>query len=276
MLKANFELKTFTMPDGAPHCVIGDIPEGITPTITTSITSFNAFGELLVVLDAITRKFKGARKVELYLKYLPGRQDRFQDGFPFTLSIYAGILHRYNILQELTILHPHSEKTEKLTYCRSVYPVRFFREAVKNCNPDIIIAPDKGAAVWIDKWMVGLDLPVVLCEKTRDSSTGLLSNPIVHGDVSGKKCLIVDDICDGGGTFIMLGNELIKNGANKKGMNLFVTHGIFSKGYKELNKVFTNIYSTNSFHDRPDYCLEVSDESYKTIFYNVDNFGQLL
>jgi len=40
--------------------------------------------------------------------------------------------------------------------------------------------------------------------------------------------MIVDDICDGGATFILLAKELYAAGA--KEVNLFVTHGIFSKG----------------------------------------------
>lgn len=57
-----------------------------------------------------------------------------------------------------------------------------------------------------------------------------------------KNILIVDDICDGGATFMLLTKDLYKRGA--KSINLFVTHGIFSKGLKPLkeagiNRIFT-------------------------------------
>ena len=58
--------------------------------------------------------------------------------------------------------------------------------------------------------------------------------------------MIVDDICDGGGTFVGLGQALKKRGAGD--LCLFVTHGIFSKGFHDLMKYFKHIYFTNSFY----------------------------
>ena len=50
----------------------------------------------------------------------------------------------------------------------------------------------------------------------------------------GRNCLIVDDICDGGGTFIPLAKKLKNAGA--KTVTLYVTHGIFSKGLDPLKE----------------------------------------
>jgi ribose-phosphate pyrophosphokinase len=68
---------------------------------------------------------------------------------------------------------------------------------------------------------------------------------VYEDDLQGKDCLIVDDICDGGGTFIGLAKELKKHNAGN--LYLSVSHGIFSKGLKELNQYFTNIFTTDSF-----------------------------
>jgi ribose-phosphate pyrophosphokinase len=57
------------------------------------------------------------------------------------------------------------------------------------------------------------------------------------------RCLIVDDICDGGATFVALARKLREAGAIE--VSLFVTHGIFSKG-KDLEGI-DNIYTTGSF-----------------------------
>lgn len=54
-------------------------------------------------------------------------------------------------------------------------------------------------------------------------------------------------LCDGGGTFIGVAEELKKHNCGK--LFLFVTHGIFSRGFEELNKYFEKIYCTNSFND---------------------------
>ena len=65
--------------------------------------------------------------------------------------------------------------------------------------------------------------------------------------MEGSDILIVDDICDGGRTFIGLAEELKKKNAGD--LYLFVTHGIFSQGFSELKKHFKKIFSTNSFND---------------------------
>jgi len=57
--------------------------------------------------------------------------------------------------------------------------------------------------------------------------------------------LIVDDICDGGGTFLGLGEELKKKNAGP--LFLAISHGIFSKGFDELVKVYEQIFTTDSF-----------------------------
>jgi len=57
----------------------------------------------------------------------------------------------------------------------------------------------------------------------------------------------VDDICDGGGTFLGLATALKEKNAGK--LSLIVSHGIFSKGFEELNKSFDTVFTTNSFRD---------------------------
>ena len=55
--------------------------------------------------------------------------------------------------------------------------------------------------------------------------------------------LLVDDICDGGGTFIGLANECFPSWAD---YDLYVTHGIFSKGTDILFDAFVNVITTDS------------------------------
>ena len=59
------------------------------------------------------------------------------------------------------------------------------------------------------------------------------------------KYIIVDDICDGGRTFIELA-KAIHGSRPTAEVYLVVTHGIFSNGLYELSKEITKIYSTNS------------------------------
>lgn len=76
------------------------------------------------------------------------------------------------------------------------------------------------------------DLPFIHGEKVRDQSTGRITSYEVVGNPKGKRVLIVDDICDGGATFITLAKALLGQGATE--VHLFVSHGIFSKGTRVL------------------------------------------
>jgi len=60
--------------------------------------------------------------------------------------------------------------------------------------------------------------------------------------------LIVDDLCDGGATFIAEAKYLKKHYPDIS-LNLFVAHGIFSKGFDELSEYFDHIYTTNSYQE---------------------------
>ena len=112
----------------------------------------------------------------------------------------------------------------------------------------MLISPDGGALKKIYKvseYLGGVE--VVECSKSRDVKTGKLSGFKVYSeDLEGKDCLIVDDICDGGGTFIGLAAELKNKNAGK--LYLAVSHGIFSKGFDSL-RCFDKIFTTNSFKD---------------------------
>ncbi|MEL6720431.1 MAG: phosphoribosyltransferase family protein [Bacteroidota bacterium] len=78
--------------------------------------------------------------------------------------------------------------------------------------------------------------------------TGQLSDFQVYAnDLNAKNCLIVDDICDGGRTFIGLAEALKHKGANR--LYLAVSHGIFSYGFEELNNHFEHIFTTDAFRD---------------------------
>jgi len=118
----------------------------------------------------------------------------------------------------------------------------------------VILLPDEGAQRY------GYS-GALQCTKRRDPATGRLSGFEVP-DFDRSEALIVDDICDGGGTFIGLAKELNRwsEGASAlaarantpypplKKLYLYVTHGIFSRGLAELLKYFEKIYTTNSLN----------------------------
>lgn len=129
-------------------------------------------------------------------------------------------------------------------------------------NPDfILISPDAGASKKIYKLaeQIGYKGDIITCSKDRDTD-GKLSKTVVPMTYkqAEKDIIIIDDICDGGATFINIAKE-IKEKVNKAikedradrlgKIYLVVTHGIFSKGLKELSEYFDGIYTTNSYQD---------------------------
>jgi ribose-phosphate pyrophosphokinase len=196
-------------------------------------------------------------KLDLCVLYFPGaRQDRITNvGEPLTVQVYADLINaqKYGYVE---ILDPHSDVTPALiNHCvvRSVSTI--LTKLVLAKNYDTILIPDDGAAkktfnYYFPDRNLHKNLNFVQCLKKRDTATGKLSGfKIVDEIKEGARCLIVDDICDGGGTFIGLAKEII-NTIGTDEISLYVTHGIFSKGLDELKQYFDNIYTTNSIRPK--------------------------
>lgn len=251
------EFQSFIFSGGEPHIKINpdfDIENEI--TITHRLNSFNDLGLLCLAVDALKRMH--AKIGNLLIPYFPSaRQDRVMvKGEPLSIKVYADIINNLGF-KKVVILDAHSEVTPALiNNCDAVSNHNFIKQVIEKIGLDVkLISPDGGALKKIYKvseFLGGLE--VVECSKSRDVKTGKLTGFKVYtDDLAGQDCLIVDDICDGGGTFIGLAGELKK----KKAGNLYlaVTHGIFSKGFDELQKCFTHIFTTDSIKELSNNCL---------------------
>jgi ribose-phosphate pyrophosphokinase len=116
-------------------------------------------------------------------------------------------------------------------------------------KPQTILFPDEGAnRRYCDQIAGSYDYGLAYATKKRDPLTGKLSGFEVPEIDPASRVMIVDDICDGGGTFIGIADKL---GLPREQMALYVTHGIFSKGFGELMGRYRKIYTTNSFKPWP-------------------------
>src|SRR5215203_7419666 len=77
----------------------------------------------------------------------------------------------------------------------------------------IVVAPDTGGAERARAYAKRLHAGLALCDKRRERANEADVMNIV-GDVEGKNCLIIDDMCDTGGTICKVAAALYKNGAN--------------------------------------------------------------
>lgn len=243
--------KSFTFSGGEPHIKIEPGFDATQPvTITHRLTSFNRIGELYVAVDALRRM--GVQKINLFIPYFPGaRQDRIMiPGEPLTVKVYADIINAMDFAK-VTVFDPHSEVAPALlNNCEIVPNYAFIEEVMKRIGGNVkLISPDGGALKKIyrlSEYLGGAD--VVECSKSRDVKTGKLSGfKVYEDDLANADCLIVDDICDGGGTFIGLAEELKKKNAGM--LYLAVSHGIFNKGFEVFDTYFEKLFTTNSFTD---------------------------
>lgn len=111
-------------------------------------------------------------------------------------------------------------------------------------NP-VIVAPDAGARKKAQKVADRYGFRIVEAGKVRDVRDGKITGTTVHDDVTGLPCIIVDDICDGGRTFVPLAAALKEKGASQ--VILYVTHGIFSNGKQFL--LDSGIDQVHAFYD---------------------------
>ena len=245
------EFESFIFSGGEPHIkIMADFDVSETVSITHRLNSFNDLGLLCMAVDALRRM--RIKTIDLFIPYFPAaRQDRVMiSGEPLSVKVYAEIINTLH-LNKVTVFDPHSEVTPALLdNCEVISNHAFIKKVVSVIGTDVkLISPDGGALKKIYKVSNHLGgAEVVECSKSRDVSTGHLSGfKVYHDDLNGADCLIVDDICDGGGTFIGLVEALKKKNAGH--LYLAVSHGIFSKGFDDLNGCFKTIFTTDSFRD---------------------------
>jgi len=210
------------------------------------VWEFSHEGELFHLLQLVQLIRYGhiPRPIKLHMPYLPyGRQDKdLSNDATFALKPFCNLLDTLN-LDEITTLDAHSMIAEKwLRNFKNIHPSREISQALRKTNATAIAFPDKGAC---DRYFgkdetIGHEL--IIGHKVRDQQSGWIVKYDIEGDPKGRDVLIIDDICDGGMTFKLLAKDLYEQGAAS--VSLYVTHGIFSKGLRELRKAgIRNIYT---------------------------------
>lgn len=240
-------VKTFTFPDGQTHFSLESYEREF-DEITIELAIKNSSDLLVLLLACDTCRNMGYQGIRLDIRYLLGaRMDRAIDATnPFTLQTIARIINSCGF-SRVRILDAHSEVATKLIRNSvNVLPKIAVNQVLASLGDVDIVIPDKGATIRVNSLGVYVGHWMHQCFKERDPQTGKLTNFRVPTEgLKGRNCLIIDDICDGGGTFVGLAKELKAAGA--RNVFLFVTHGIFSRGLplENIEKVFT----TDSYTD---------------------------
>lgn len=258
---SDIKYKISKYPDGQQDVIITNF-SSLSPSSEVIIKSrFNNFRDLELIICA-TKALRNLRieKIHLYTPYILGaRSDRqfVHGGTSYLRDIIAPILNAQNYTT-VTCLDAHSDVAaaciNNLIVDDNSYIINYalFKHG-KNINSFTLISPDAGALKKIYNLAEKLDYKneMLIASKHRDITSGqILSTyvPLKAGEHTHNNFLIVDDICDGGRTFIEIAKAIHDMRPDAK-VSLAVTHGVFSKGLLELSNHIEHIYCSNSVID---------------------------
>ncbi len=203
---------------------------------------------MLLTVDAL-RRINPAVVIDLVVRYLPyARQDRVAvPGEPLSVAVMAQIINSMHC-RRVTVWDAHSPVT--LALINNVVHVEqheLVKRTMKSVPPAyVVVSPDKGATSKTEK----LGVVLVQGNKVRDPKTGLITRTTISynniKEVENKSLLIVDDICDGGRTFLELA-KVLREELRPREIGLYVTHGIFSKGFAVFSGLVDSIFCANPF-----------------------------
>ena len=239
------ELKLRTFGAGEPHIYLNSSIFDDFDSIHIELCYENTADiiNMMLLNNIIENNYikKTYKEKSLICKYIPfGRQDRVTDlGEPFSLKVFADLVNSMNFTSVLS-LDNHSDVTSALIN-RNIqqsqvdkFVSTYMEEELEGF--DCICSPDVGAIKKVEKLISELkdDYELIIGTKVRNLKTGEITETNIQGDVQGKSVMIIDDICDGGRTFIELAKVLYAKDAKQVG--LIVSHGIFSRGLGPLTE----------------------------------------
>lgn len=241
-------------PDGQVQLVLDKFDNKCKVNIFIRLRSSDDIFILMQLSDIMNRR---GLECSLCIPYLlTARTDRwFNTETAYSLKIVCDIINSFKLSSAVRILDPHSEVASRLIdpYVEEVSIYKYY-DIFKDYNT-VIVAPDEGA---YDRLLGVYEFDrnlVVKCMKLRDENGKVIG---VEVDEKCKKLIkpssnliVVDDICDGGGTFLTLSPTLKE--LEFTSLNLMVTHSIQLNGLEKVSKEYNVVYTTNSFNDWDKY-----------------------
>ena len=245
------EFTVSTFPGGEVHVRINDEAFEHTPAlirITAHLRSVTDQMALFMLTDALRRACKAP--IHLDMPYVPyARQDRVcNTGEALAAKVFCQMINAQGY-ESVTIFDPHSD----------VVPALLDRVIVKDAADAIdlvlgrskfadgvtFIAPDAGAQKRVLKLAKRFGVDSVVCaDKVRDTKTGEVRGIAINGVFpAGMPALVIDDICDGGATFVALSEQVAVNQSLDAPLYLYVSHGIFSKGVGHVAEHYNHVFA---------------------------------
>jgi ribose-phosphate pyrophosphokinase len=249
----NIEIKKFAGGECHVKFLI-EFSEGDKVRINIRLNSSDDLMNLCLAVDALRNM--NVSHIEAFIPYIPyARQDRVMvPGEPLSIKVFANIVNSLN-LNKVIVFDAHSDvSVALLNNCRNTVNHEMVHHFLKQLNLKdfVLVSPDLGAYKKVDKLAqkIGYKGEIATGIKVRDLSTGqIIKSDVNCDDLKEKACIVVDDICDGGRTFIELAAAL--KAKNAGDLYFIASHGIFSHNAIERLKEagYMNVCSSNSIAD---------------------------
>ena len=186
--------------------------------------------ELLIMTDALRRS--SAARITAVIPYFGyARQDRRTKArTPISAKLVANMMVTAGIERVLT-MDLHAAQIQGFfdipvdnLYASPIFAMDI-EHHLKDLSDVMVISPDVGGVARARELAKRLNLPLAIVDKRRNVP-GEVAEMNVIGDVSGKRCLIVDDICDTAGTLCKAAETLMEKGAAE--VHSYISHGVLS------------------------------------------------
>ncbi len=187
--------------------------------------------ELLIIADALRRS--SADRITAVIPYFGyARQDRRAKArTPISAKLVANLLTEAGIDRILT-LDLHAAQIQGFfdipvdnLYASPVFSLDIEHNFKGQMEDLMIVSPDVGGVARARDIAKRINAPLSIVDKRREKA-GEVAGMTVIGDVRGKKCIIVDDICDTAGTLCKAAETLMEAGATE--VHSYITHGVLS------------------------------------------------
>ncbi|WP_375331018.1 ribose-phosphate diphosphokinase [Candidatus Tisiphia endosymbiont of Oplodontha viridula] len=216
---------------------------------STSRPANNHLMELLLLVDTVKRA--GASQVTAVIPYFGySRQDRRSCSFtPVSSRLVASMLEVAGVNHVITV-DLHSQQLEGFFKIpvQNLDPISLFAPIIETYNNSIIVSPDVGGFVRVRDVNRLFNMNIAVINKSRDvkRSNDKCQISEIIGNVSGKHCILIDDIVDSGETLCKGAKLLMEVGALS--VNAFITHPVLSSMSKEniQNSDIMNVYITDT------------------------------
>ncbi|SDZ62379.1 ribose-phosphate pyrophosphokinase [Jannaschia faecimaris] len=187
--------------------------------------------ELLIISDALRRS--SASRITAVIPYFGyARQDRRTKArTPISAKLVANLIANSGIERVLT-LDLHAAQIQGFfdipvdnLYASPIFALDLMHHFKGQMDDVMIVSPDVGGVARARELAQRIKAPLSIVDKRREKA-GEVAEMTVIGDVTGKKCIIVDDICDTAGTLCKAADVLIDAGATE--VHAYITHGVLS------------------------------------------------